>query len=152
MYILFCDISKAFDRTSHKGILIKLRQLGIRDHFLNWFRSYLTNRQQKVVIEGQSSSWRFLQSGVPQGSVLGPLLFLVYINDLGLNINMGIHLFADDATHSHASRNLILDQPLIQRGINQLTSWGNKWAVISSDVKTEYMIASEQTQLNLISK
>lgn len=144
MYILFCDISKAFDRTSHKGLLIKISQLGIRGGLLNWFRSYLSNRQQRVLIEGQRSTWRDIFSGVPQGSVLGPLLFLLYINDLGLNINLNMRLFADDATHAHASKNLTLDQLAIQRDINQLNLWGIKWAVTYCEIKTEYMIASRK--------
>ena len=70
------DISKDFDRVWHKGLLAKLEQLGISDSLYRWFESYLSGRSQRVVIDGQNSEWRVIQAGAPQGSVLGPLLFL----------------------------------------------------------------------------
>ena len=69
------DISKAFDKVWHKGLLYKLESLGVRDPVLKWIKSYLTGRKQRVIIDGQSSDWREIEAGVPQGSVLGPLLF-----------------------------------------------------------------------------
>ena len=152
MYVLFCDISKAFDRTSHKGIITKLFQMGIRGPFLNLFKNYLSDRKQRVTIGGEFSKWLPIKAGIPQGSVLGPLLFLVFINDIGCNINFGLRLFADDATHSHASINLIMDEPEIQTDINGLIFWGNKWEVTYSEIKTEHMIMSRRanrTHLNI---
>ena len=96
--VVFCDISKAFDRVWHEGLLYKSEAIGITGSLLLWFQSYLSNRKQKVVIGNNSSCTGQIKTGVPQGSVLGPLLFLVFINDIIENINSDIRLFADDTT------------------------------------------------------
>ena len=93
----FLDISKAFDKVWHKGLLAKLKSNGINGSLLQWFESYLTERYQRVAIEGTSSDWAPIEAGVSQGSVLGPLLFLVYINDIADNISSTCFLFADDS-------------------------------------------------------
>ena len=80
--MVFLDISKAFDKVWHRGLLLKLERLGVRDPLLKWFRSYLTGRKQQVIIDGQSSDWRQIEAGVPQSSVLGPLLFLFILMTL----------------------------------------------------------------------
>ena len=94
--IVFCDISKAFDKVWHKGVLYKLHGVGIKGDLLNWFEDYLTDREQRVVIRGQSSNWGSIKAGVPQGAVLGPLTFIIYINDLAKGVNCNLKLFADD--------------------------------------------------------
>ena len=93
---VFLDISKAFDKVWHDGLVFKLEQNGISGNLLRLLQNYLDDRKQRVVINGSYSDYLNIQSGVPQGSVLGPLLFLVYINDLERNIKSNIRFFADD--------------------------------------------------------
>ena len=93
---VFFDLSKAFDRVWHEGLIHKLRLFGIRGRLLSWFQNYLTDRRQRVVLGGKFSDWLTIKAGVPQGSVLGPLLFLIYIDDLARLIRCFKKLFADD--------------------------------------------------------
>ena len=102
---VFLDISCAFDRVWHEGIIFKLRQMGVEGDALNILISFLANRQQRVVLDGQNSDWGPVKAGVPQGSILGPLLFLVYINDLIEVVESDINIFADDTFIFH-----IIDQ------------------------------------------
>ena len=93
---VFLDISKAFDKVWHGGLLFKLNQNGISGSLLKLFEYYLHNRKQRLVLNGSYSDYSSIESGVPRGSVLGPLSFLVYINDLDRNIKSNIKFFADD--------------------------------------------------------
>ena len=127
--IIFCDISKAFDRVWHEGLIYKLKTLGIHGCLLYWLCDYLHNQKQKVVIRGQKSEVGFIKAHVPQGSALGPLLFLIYINDLALVTSSKIKLFADDTTlflefdcPDAASKTLNSDLANVQR-------WAEQWLV-----------------------
>ena len=90
------DFSKAFDKVDHSRLLLKLRRLGINTEVIRWIVSFLSSRTQPVVLEGEESDSCPVMSGVPQGSVLGPCLFLLYINDMPDMIGSNIRLFADD--------------------------------------------------------
>ena len=92
--VVFCDISKPFDRVWHKGLVFKLKQKGVRGSLLN----YLGNREQRVIVGQSYSDVKHVKAGVPQGSVLGPLLFLVYVNDITHNLLSITRLFADDTS------------------------------------------------------
>ena len=90
------SISKAFDKAWHEGLLYKLKSFGISRNLLNLFKHYLTDRSERVLLNGQYSNWQPIIAGVPQGSSLGPLLFLRYINDLPDGLKSSVRLFADD--------------------------------------------------------
>ena len=133
---IFCDISKAFDRVWHKGLLFKLRLVGISGTLLHWFANYLNNRKQRVVLPGATSRWTFTNAGVPQGSILGTLLFLVYINDIVENINSKIRLFADDT-----SLFIIVDNPIdaarkLNSDLETIHQWAIRWLVTFNPSKT----------------
>ena len=95
---VFLDILKAFDKVWHKGLLYKLAQNGINGPLLKLLNDFLRGRKQRVVLNGQHSSWSDILAGVPQGSILGPLLFLIYINDLSDDLKCNPKLFADDTS------------------------------------------------------
>ena len=126
--VVFCDTSKAFDRVWHTGLIHKLRQSGISGNVLRWLQNYLYGREQRVVINGSNSNWLPVRAGVPQVSILGLLLFIIFINDIVNEINGEIKLFADDT-----SLYLIVDNPndtafLLNQDLNQLQRWSEKMA------------------------
>ena len=96
--LVFFDVSKAFDKVWHKALLFKLYHVGVQGRLLAWLTDYLPYRYQRVVLNGSYSYLSILKAGVPQGSILGPLLFLVYINDIVNNLESNINLFADDTS------------------------------------------------------
>lgn len=94
--VLYLDFQKAFDKVPHKRLLAKLEEIGVRGKVLGWIAEWLQGRKQRVVINGEASEWEDVLSGVPQGSILGPLLFIIYINDIDMEITNSILKFADD--------------------------------------------------------
>ena len=95
---VFLDISKAFDKVWHDGIIFKLKASGVESELLLLLKNYLGNQEQKVALNDQTSEWRKVMSGIPQGSVLGQILFLIYINDLPDGIDSLCKIFADDTS------------------------------------------------------
>ena len=145
--IVFCDVSKAFDKVWHQGILFKLKQLGINDVLLDWFRNYLLDRKQRVIIKGQQSDWGIIEAGVPQGSVLGPLLFIVYINDLADVVNCNIKLFADDTCLYVTVDNKQQIQNVtdsLNQDLDNVSSWANQWLVTFNASKTKSMLLTNK--------
>jgi hypothetical protein len=143
--VVFLDISKAFDRVWHKGLLHKLRASGISGKLLDWLKDYLSNRQQRVMIDGVYSEWGNLNAGVPQGSVLGPLLFLIFINDITHVVrNCKIRLFADDTCLFIEVEEPDTASDMIEEDLENLSSWANKWKVNFSPPKTEEMVITRK--------
>ena len=142
--VVFCDISKAFDRVWHRGRLFKLRLMGLSGTLLSWFSSYLDNRHQRVAVEGSLSDILQVKAGVPQGSILGPLLFLIYINDIVEEIGSCIRLFADDT-----SLYMIVEDPnsaadLMNNDLSKIHLWALQWLVKFNPNKTEELIISRK--------
>ena len=125
---ILLDFSKAFDKVDHEGLLLKLENLGIRGSLLNWVRSFLINREQGVLVEGKISSHKRVLSGVPQGTVLGPLFFLIYINDISVGLSKGtsIKLFADDSLLFRPIKTPE-DSIILQNDLNKLQEWERTW-------------------------
>ena len=124
---VFLDISKAFDKVWHEGLIFKLATNGIEGNILCLLRSFLSNRHQRTVLNGITSEWLPLNSGVPQGSVLGPLLFLVYINDLTDNISSNIKLFADDASLFLRVVDVSMCHQNIKMDLDTINNWAFQW-------------------------
>ena len=124
--VIILDFSKAFDKVSHKHLGLKLQYYGINKIELDWINSFLTSRTQRVILDGATSDKIQVTSGVPQGSVLGPILFLLYINDLPTETHSNIRLFADDAILYREIKSNA-DCTILQEDINRLAIWEAKW-------------------------
>ena len=121
---------------------LKLEAAGISGNLLAWFRCYLTNRKQRVVLPGVESDWNYIRAEVPQGSILGPLLFLLFINDIVTDIGSNVRLFADDT-----SLYIIVDNPttaaeLLNLDLENIIKWAKTWLVTFNPLKTETLLIS----------
>ena len=123
---MFLDFSKAFEKISYKFILSKLHYYGIRNQTLSWIGASLSNSTQTTVVNGVHSSYVEVTSGVPQGSVLGPMLFQLHVNDINNAITSQIKLFADDSVLYINIHNQN-DQVIFQNDLDTISSWTEKW-------------------------
>ena len=138
---IFVDLQKAFDTVDHKILLHKLEYYGIRGVCNDWFKSYLSDRKQFVSINGYNSDLMPVDCGVPQGSVLGPLLFLIYINDLHKAIQYcKVHHFADDTNLFHTSKSVKNLNKLVNRDMKHLNNWLSANKISLNVEKTELVI------------
>ena len=124
--LVFLDFSKAFDKVSHQKLLLKLHNYGIRGPSLKWIQTFLSGRTQTVVLEIEKSDAVPVTSGVPQGSVLGPILFLIYINDLPDRTRSKVRLFADD-TAIYLAVSSLQDAQILQQDLDHLHKWELQW-------------------------
>lgn len=138
--MVFCDVSKAFDRVWHKGLIFKLKQLGVDGDVLKWISNYLNKRQQRVVIKSSMSDFRYTNAGVPQGSVLGPLLFLIYVNDIAESLLSLTRLFADDSSLFCSASNIQDIEGIINHDLQVLAAWAKRWLINFNPAKTEAIL------------
>ena len=128
--IIYTDFSKAFDSVSHERLLRKVESYGIKGNILKWIESFLSNKRQRVKVGGSVSKWAKVRSGVPQGSVLGLILFVLFINDMPSMITNTCRIFGDDPKHFCNA----LDSSL-QDDIDSLALWSKKWQLPFNVIK-----------------
>ncbi len=139
------DLSKAFDLVSHRLLLDKLKCYGINGQLLKWFRSYLSDRFQRVVLDGASSDWLPVTSGVPQGSVLGPLLFVLYVNDMPnyFTSKSNLALFADDSK-LYRTITSINSRHELQADLHCLNKWSKDHSMPFNSLKCKILRMSRK--------
>ena len=133
--MVFLDISKAFDKVWHDGLLFKLDSIGIKGKLLKLIKSYLGIRKQRVVLNGFVSEFMNILSGVPQGSIFGPLFFLVFLNDIIDNIECRISLFADDTSLLSIAKSWMAVEAELNLALTTVNIWTQKWLVTFNATK-----------------
>ena len=124
---VFLDISKAFDKVWYDGLIYKLKRNGITGDLLRLMQSFLSERYQKVALNGQTSNWNKIKAGVPQGSILGPLFFLIYINDLLFELRCSAKLFADDTFLFSVVENVNETTANLNKDLENINKWAQQW-------------------------
>ena len=147
--LVFCDISKAFDKVWHAGLLCKMKAYEIGGSLFALLENYLSDRQQCVTVNSLTSEFRYTNAGVPQGSVLGPFLFLLYINDIADNLANLARLFADDTSLSASSRDKREIEYSINSDLEILLDWSKRWLVTFNPSKTEVLYISSTVTDNI---
>ena len=138
------DVSAAFDEVWHNGLIAKLCQIGIDGTLINLFKSYLSHRKQCVVVDGEISSLLEIKAGVPQGSRLGPLLFIIFINDIINDIESEILIFADDTTLLASGLDPAETSAQLNRDLLKISEWAQTWKVTFNAKKSKDMIFSKK--------
>ena len=124
---VFLDIFRAFDKVWHKGFIYKLKQSGILVDILNTIIDFLSFKKQGVALNGQVTQWTSIEVGVSQGSILGPLLFLIYINDLSDDLPTNAKLFADDTSFFFVVRDINISVTHLNDDLRKIYSWAFQW-------------------------
>ena len=146
--VLFLDLKKAFDTVDHVILLTKLRYYGVETDTINWFTSYLQNRQQVCYANGITSSIDYITCGVPQGSILGPLLFLIYINDISKCLDYGVaRLFADDTNLTFSGCSFPALQNKMSKDLKGIASWLSANRLTLNVLKTDFMVIGSRQRV-----
>ena len=136
--VVFLDFAKAFDKVPHRRLMEKLEKHGISGKVWNWISKWMSGKSQRVHINGYLSAWRYITSGVPQGSILGPILFLIFINDLESGLINNVIKFADD-TKLLGKVNSVAERNDMQHDLQQLMDWSSTWLMPFNTSKCNVM-------------
>ena len=139
---VFLDLSKAYDRVSVPALIFKMSQAGFSQNMLQWFSSFLERRQQQVLVNGSYSSWGIVRPGIPQGIVLGPTLFLIFVNDLPKCLSTDCALFADDTTAYAIGRDTQLICTHLSSDMSAASNWAQSWGMLFNAEKNEHLSIS----------
>ena len=151
--VVFLDLKKAFDTVDHDVLLAKLSLYGIQDSAYDWLKSYLNNRTQKCVVNGSLSKVCSLGCGVPQGTILGPLLFLIYINDLPNCLSFcQPRMYEDDSHITYSSADLHSVQSSLNRDLSNIPKWLLSNKLTLNTTKTEFMLIGSRQKLSTLSE
>lgn len=142
---VYFDFMKAFDKVSHRHLIGKLKAYKLNTKIIDWIKSFLTLRKQRVVVAGSKSNWTAVTSGIPQGSVLGPVFFVIYINDLPQHIKSNAYIFADD-TKIYRQILTDSDNKVLQEDIRSLEKWADTWELKFHPAKCKYMTIGKPKQ------
>ena len=143
--VVYLDFRKAFDSVPHQRLLKKIRAYGIDGSLLKWIESFLTGRKQRVIVNGGISAWSEVHSGIPQGSVLGPILFIIFINDLPDAVTNMVKIFADDTKlFTHVTNHQ--DRTNLQQDLDNLSNWSDMWQLKFNVAKCGVMYYGNQQE------
>ena len=146
--VIYLDFQKAFGKVPHKRLLSKVNTHGITGNIYSWLEDWLTERKQRVVINGKASTWRNVLSGIPQGSVLGPVLFIIYVNDMDEGLTCKVSKFADD-TKITGRVTSTAEKELLQSDLDRLVNWSKKWQMAYNVEKCKVLhIGSNNNRTN----
>ena len=135
---VYMDYQKAFDTVPHKRLISKLKSYNLGEEMISWIQNYLSGRKQQVSINGANSNWHTVSSGIPQGSVIGPILFVIYINDLPDLVKSNVYLFADDTKLFNIIKDQT-DRDTLQNDLQKLTKWSETWLLKFHPDKCKFM-------------
>jgi hypothetical protein len=147
--LTFCDVSKAFDRVWIKALIYKLEKHGVRGDILELFKTYLTDRKHKVVPNNTESEVGCLYAGIPHGSVVGPIKFLIYINNIADHTDGICRFFADETSLAHTSNDQQNLQDMVSSDFSNNKKWSEHWLITFNPDKTDIMLFDNRRQGNI---